>query len=442
MRQLLTTLSDYLRLDAITMILLLALGVYLTVRTRFFQVFRIPFIVKNTLGTLLAEDKDKPGKSISPFQAVTTALAGTMGVGNIAGVATALVSGGPGAVFWMWVSAFFGMATKYAEIFLAVRFRRKDGGGRYIGGPMYYMRDGLGRGKMAVIFSLLCVLCSFGIGNMTQVNSVSTAAQSAFSVPLWLSGLAVMICVALVVFGGVKRIARITELVIPFISVLYICFAGAFLFMHRALIGTAFSQIVTNAFGVDKAVGGVLGYTVSQAMRLGLSRGVFTNEAGLGSAPIAHAAADAKSPAHQGVWGIFEVFLDTIVVCTITALVLLTAGGGVLWQSGLDGAQLTSAAFESAFGVLGERFIALSIVFFAIPSMLGWCYYGESAVGFLSKGRKSAVNLYRFVFCLCIVAGAVGELKLVWAVSDVLNAAMAIPNIIAIFLLRREIKTP
>lgn len=428
-------------MDFIIMLGLLALGVILTVRLGVPQLRKLSFIIRNTVGTLLSRDENDKTKGISPFQAVTTALAGTMGVGNIAGVATALVSGGPGAIFWMWVSAFFGMVTKYAEIYLAVRYRKKGPGG-YYGGPMVYMSEGLGKKGLAVAFSVLCVTASLGVGNMTQINSLSTAAQASFGVPLWVSGVLVAVCVALVVFGGVRRIARVTEAVIPFISILYICFAGAFLYINRSGIGQSFRLILDGALGIKTAAGGILGYSVSQAVRMGLSRGVFTNEAGLGSAPIAHAASDCKSPAHQGAWGIFEVFLDTIVVCTITALVILTAGGGTLWTSGLDGAPLTSAAFESVFGPLGDYFVTAAIALFAVPSMLGWCFYGESALSWLTGGKKRAVALYRLAFVLITVAGAVLRLQVVWAVSDVLNALMALPNLIAVFLLRKEIRPP
>ena len=421
--------------------LLLGAGIFFTVKSRFFQLRGLPFILRHTVGTLLKKRDETHKGGISPFQAVTTALAGTMGVGNIAGVATALVAGGPGAIFWMWVSAFFGMMTKYAEIFLAVKYRRRDGGGRFYGGPMYYMEDGLGKRWLACIFAVLCAACSLGIGNMTQVNSVSTAMESAFHLPPWVSGAVITAVVALVVFGGVKRIAAVTEMVIPFISIVYICCAGAFLFIHRELVGSAFSLIFSEAFRLKPALSGAAGYGISRALRMGLSRGVFTNEAGLGSAPIAHAAAECKSPVHQGVWGIFEVFLDTIVVCTITALVVLTAGGGALWQGGLDGAALTSAAFASAFGSFGSKFIAISIVFFAVSAMLGWCYYGESALLYLSRNSRAAVCAYRVVFLLCILVGATVELTTVWAVSDLLNALMAIPNIAALLLLRRELTT-
>lgn len=423
-------------------ILLLGSGIFLTIKSGFFPLRGIKFIFKNTAGTLLKKDGSQNSSGIPPFQAVTTALAGTMGVGNIAGVATALVAGGAGAVFWMWVSAFFGMMTKYSEIFLAVKYRRKDKNGRFFGGPMYYIEYGLNKKKLAAAFALLCVICAGTVGNLTQVNSVSTAMQSAFSIPLQVSGIFVAVCVALVVIGGVKRIGRVTELVIPFISIIYICISIAFLFINHKYLGNAVSLIFTSAFSLKSASGGVLGYGISRALRFGLSRGVFTNEAGLGSAPIAHAGADCKAPEYQAVWGIFEVFLDTIVVCTLTALVLLTAGGGALWQSGMDGAPLTSAAFESAFGGFGGKFIAVSIVFFAVSAILGWYYYGETALSYLFGQSKLSVYIYRLLFLTFIIAGAVTEMTLVWSVTDIFIVLMAIPNIIAVFKLRNEIKTP
>ena len=429
--------------SVLSMVLLLGIGIILTLRSRFFQLRGIRYIYKNTLGTLLTKQETAPkARSISPFQAMTTALAGTMGVGNIAGVATALVAGGAGAVFWMWLSALFGMMTKYAEIFLSVKYRRKSKDGAFFGGPMYYMEKCPGKRGLACVFAALCALASFGVGNLTQVNSVCTAMYSAFSVPQMLSGAAVAVAVALVIFGGVRRIATVTETVIPFLSILYICTSGAFLYIHRTAIPSALLLIVRGAFAPAPAAGGVTGYAVSQAVHIGLSRGVFTNEAGLGSAPIAHAAADCKSPVQQGVWGILEVFLDTIVVCTITALVVLCADSGRLWQSGLDGAPLTSAAFASAFGTFGSRFIAFSIIFFAIAAMLGWCYYGEQALSYLFKGKAGAVLLYRLLFVSAILLGAHIELTLVWRVSDILNALMALPNVLALWWLRREVYLP
>ena len=429
-----TILNDF------TMIILLFLGLFLSIKFRFFQITKVGFIFKNTVVTLLKKDK-KNIQGISSFQAVTTALAGTMGVGNIAGVATAIVAGGPGAVFWMWISAFWGMATKYAEIFLAVKYRNTDKTGNFAAGPMYYIKNKLKINWLAVVFSVLCVFASFGIGNMAQVKSVTSAINHVFSINEVISGIIVAGIVIMIIFGGVKRISQITEMVIPFISVIYICFSVVFLYINRNFICQTFSLIINSALGLDKAVSGIMGYSVSGAVKLGLSRGVFTNEAGLGSAPIVHGAANTKSPAHQGVWGVFEVFLDTIVVCTVTALVILTANHGMLWQSGLDGSVLTSAAFKSIFNQTGEKFISLSIIFFAIPSMLGWCYYGESALKFLINKEK-AINIYRFIFCCCIAISPIIDTKSIWTISDILNSLMALPNIIAIFLLRNLIYAP
>lgn len=425
-------------LNGIVMFGLLLLGLFLTIRSRLYPIRRLPFIFRHTVADLFRKDTTGSNRSISPFQAVTTALAGTMGVGNIAGVATALVTGGPGSIVWMWISAFLGMMTKYTEIFLAVKHRRRDGNGGYYGGPMYYMQDAAGNRVLASLFAVLCACCSFGIGNMAQVNSISTAMESAFQVPAWMTAVAVTAIVALVIFGGIQRIAHVTEWIIPFISILYLCCSGAFLWLHRGQIADTFTLMLQEAFSPHTAAGGVAGYGVSRAMSMGLSRGVFTNEAGLGSAPIAHASADCKSPEHQGVWGIFEVFLDTILMCTITALVILIAENGTLWQSGLDGAPLTSAAFASTFHGFGSGFIAISIAFYAISAMLGWCFYGESALKYLAYGNQKLIAPYRVLFLLCIVMGVVAELHIVWRIADYLNALMAIPNIIAILLLRKD----
>ncbi len=420
---------------------LLGAGILLTICGGFFQFRGIKFIFANTAGSLLKKEPAVKNGRLSPFQAVTTALAGTMGVGNIAGVATALVAGGPGSVFWMWISAFFGMMSKYAEIYLAVKFRR-TGRGRVYGGPMYYIEDGLHSKWLACIFALLCALFAVTVGNLTQTNAVSTSMLEEFGIPLWMSGAAVTVCVALVIVGGIKRIGAVTELVIPVISVVYIFVSLAFLYINRAFLPGAFKEIITGAFGLRQAAGGALGYGIGAALRFGVARGVFTNEAGLGSAPIVHAGADCKSPAHQAVWGIFEVFLDTIVVCTMTALVLLTADGGLLWQSGENGAPLTSNAFSSVFGGFGGWFIAVSIVFFAVSAILGWYYYGEVALSYLFKRQSQAVPLYRALFLLFVFWGAVMEISLVWLLADILVALMALPNVIALVLLRKEVKTP
>ncbi len=422
-------------------VVLLCAGIILTICGGFFQFRGIKFIFANTAGSLLKKEPAAKNGGLPPFQAVTTALAGTMGVGNIAGVATALVAGGPGAVFWMWISAFFGMMSKYAEIYLAVKYRRMERG-HVCGGPMYYMEDGLHSKWLACVFALLCAFFAVTVGNLTQTNAVSTSMLAEFGVPLWISGAAVTICTTLVIVGGVRRIGAVTELVIPVISVMYIFVALAFLYINRAFLPGALRNIFTGAFGLRQAAGGALGYGVGSALRFGVARGVFTNEAGLGSAPIAHAGADCKSPAHQAAWGIFEVFLDTIVVCTLTALVLLTADGGRLWQSGENGAPLTSNAFSSVFGGFGGWFIAASIAFFAVSAILGWYYYGEVALRYLFRRQMPAVRLYRALFLAFVFLGAVMEISLVWLLADILVALMALPNVAALILLRKEVKTP
>jgi len=424
------------------LVLICGMGIYLTLRTRFFQVRGLPFVLRATLGALFKKDTEQSSGGISPFQAVSTALAGTMGVGNIAGVATALTLGGAGALFWMWVSSFFGMMTKYAEVVLAVRYREKSEGGGWHGGPMYYMEKGLGKRWMAKLFALLCAAGSFGIGNMTQVNAVSGAARVAFGVPLWITGVLTAFIVALVIFGGVKRIASVAEIVIPFISVAYIAACVFAIMRWSDYLGGAVNLIFAQAFTLQSAVGGVAGYGLLTALRYGISRGVFTNEAGMGAASIAHAAADCKSPQHQGAWGIFEVFLDTNTVCTLTGLVLLTAGGGALWQSGLDGVEMTTAAFVSVFGPLGATFIALSVMIYAIAGMLGWCLYGETSIGYLTNRNERSVLIYRGVFIICVYVGAVSELRMIWELTDALNALMAVPNIAALWLLRKQIILP
>ena len=414
-------------------------GVFFTLHFRGYQIRGIKHIAKSTVGTLLKRDRAYINKGISPFQAVSTALAGTMGVGNIAGVATAVTAGGPGSVIWMWVGAFFGMMTKYAEIFLAMRYRRRGFDGHYYGGPMYYMRYGVGSRGLAGCFAMLCIMCSFGIGNLAQINSVSGVMLESFGVPPLLTGCVFALLLGLVLFGGVKRIARVAEFTIPFISISYLCFCFVYLWIQREMLLPCIGLMMREALGLRAATGGALGYGVIQVARFGLARGVFTNEAGLGSAPIAHAAADCESPSCQAMWGVFEVFLDTVVVCTMTAMVILTACGGTLWRSGLDGAPLTSMAFESLFSGIGANFIAVSIAVFAFAAMIGWYYYGEQALSYLTQGDGKAAGVYRFAFLSCAIAGTAGSIGVVWGVSDSLNALMMIPNIIALMLLRREI---
>ena len=421
--------------------IMLGIGFILTLFTGFFQVTHFGESIKTTIGGMFNKKKITKKGALSPYQALTTALAGTLGTGNITGVATAIVSGGPGAIFWMWVSSFFGMITKYAEVALAVKYRETNAKGEYTGGPMYYIQNGLKCKPLAVIFAVFCTFTSFGIGNMVQANSASEALYTGFSINKIVSGTLIAIITAFVMLGGVKRIGKVTEKVVPYMAAFYI-FAGILvLIVNFRVIPYAFSLIFSHAFGFRAAAGGVLGYTVSTAMRFGIARGIFTNEAGLGSAPIAHAAADTDNPVKQGMWGIFEVFFDTIVMCTLTALIILTSG---LWDSGLDGSALTIAAFSKAIGSFSSMFIAISTTLFAFATIISWSYYGEKSLEYLFKERQDtqiakAIKTYRIVYIILITVGSSLNLTLIWGISDVLNGLTMIPNLIALILLSPQV---
>ena len=414
------------------LILLVGTGVYLSVKTSFFQLSHFFTMLRKTLGSLGKSGRTSSQASISPLQAVSTALAGTIGTGNLAGVATAIVTGGPGSLFWMWLSAFFGMATKYAEVVLAIRFRKKGADGVYLGGPMYYIDQGLGRPGLAAAFAFCCALASFGIGNMAQVNAVSSSMDATFGIPTWVTGVFVSGIVGLVLLGGIRRIGRVAERIVPLMAVFYMVGGTLVLIHNRHHIPQAFHMIFTNALNLQAGVGGIMGYTVMQAVRQGFARGIFSNEAGLGSASIAHAAAETDHPVHQGFWGMFEVFFDTIIICTFTGLIVLTAADQTLWQSGLSGAPLTNAAFSAALGPWGGIFVSISIVFFAITAILGWAFYGERAIGYLLHDNQIIIIIYRVLFIACLVLGAIVKMELAWQVADTLNGLMAIPNLIAL----------
>lgn len=423
----------------VMLLLIMATGLFLTCFLKGIQFTKIPLWLKSTIGSLFGKEKKKTAEgAVTPFQALSTALASTIGVGNIAGVATAIFSGGPGAVFWMWLSALVGMATKYSEVVLAIKYREKNEAGEWVGGPMYYIKNGFKNKQfakvMSILFACFAVLASFGIGNMSQSNSIATALFTAFKIPSWITGIVVAVIVGLIIIGGIKRIVSVTEKLVPFMGLFYLFFGLIVIFTHLGQLGGAFGLIFGNAFNLKAAGGGVLGYTLMQAMRFGVARGVFSNEAGLGSAPIAHAAADTDSPVRQGLWGIFEVFADTIVVCTITALTIVMSG---LWmpENGLKGVDLSMAAFSWALpGNWGSYFIALAVLLFALSTILGWSYYGEKSLNFLFGG-KGATMAYRIIFIGIIFVGSVSELTLVWDISDTFNGLMAIPNLISLWLL-------
>ncbi len=410
------------------LILLVGTGIYLTIRTKFFSITKLGYILKNTLLKILSKEQKGEGE-VTAFQAVATALAATVGTGNIAGVATAIATGGPGAVFWMWVSAIFGMTTKFAEVVLSVNFREKTADGRYVGGPMYYITNGLHMKWLAVIFAIFGSIAAFGIGNMVQANSVAAALEESFKVPPLATGFVLAIITALVIIGGLKRIGAVTEKLVPFMAAIYIIGALVIIFGNITHIPEAFGLIFKHAFTPTAAVGGFAGSTVRLAMTKGVARGVFSNEAGLGSAPIAHAAATTDHPVRQGLWGVFEVFMDTIVICSLTALAIMVSG---LWDSGASGAVLTTKAFnESIPG--GGYIVTIGIMLFAFSTILGWSYYGERCMEYLF-GPK-AITPYRIIYIPFIIIGSVGGLELIWDLADTLNGLMAIPNLIGVLML-------
>ena len=424
------------------LLLLVGTGIYLTVRVNWLQVTHFGRILKNTVGTLFKKQDSKDhGANISPFQAVTTALAGTVGTGNIAGVTGAIFTGGAGAVFWMWVAAFFGMITKYAEILLAMKYRIKDENGVYHGGPMYYIENGIGKSWkwLSVIFCLLGGFASFGIGNIAQSSEISGALTDLFKLPPLASGILIAVVVALVTLGGIKRIGKVTSLLVPFMSVFYIVAGIILILMRITHIPAVFGQIFAGAFSFKSVGGGLFGYTIMMAMKQGFARGVFSNEAGLGSAPIAHAASSTEEPCEQAIWGVFEVFIDTIVICSITAFAVLLSG--ILdVEGGLSAFASKGAAAAAAFntilpGTLGGKIIELSLLFFALSTILSWAYYGENCWGYLTKNNKVFILAYKIIFSLVCIVGAMGSGTLMWDIADTLNGLMAIPNLIALLML-------
>lgn len=409
----------------VMLVLLVGVGVYLTFRTNFFTLLKLGYVLKNTLMKMFSKDQVGEGE-ITAFQAVATALAGTVGIGNIAGVATAIALGGPGAIFWMWLSAIFGMATKFGEVVLSIKYREKTEDGRFIGGPMYYIEKGTGQKWLAALFAIFGALAAFGIGNMTQANSVAAALLETFSVPPLVSGIVLAGLVGLVVLGGLKRIAAVTEKLVPFMAAIYIIGAVVILGINFAKIPAAFGLIFREAFSPTAATGGFVGATMMMGIRFGVARGVFSNEAGLGSAPIAHAAATTDHPVRQGLWGVFEVFMDTLVICSLTALSIIVSG---LWSSGATGAQLTTQAFNQNLPG-GGLVVSFGVMLFAFSTLLSWEYYGERCAEYLFGAK--VILPYRVIFIPFIVLGAIGSLTFIWDLADTLNGLMAIPNLIEI----------
>lgn len=426
----------------------LLLGLYYSVGSGFFQVFECRLWLKATIGSLFRGRKRGGKKGLTQVQALSTALASTIGTGSIAGVATAIFYGGPGAVFWMWVSAFLGMMTGCAEKTLAVRYRRRDKKGAWQGGPMDYMDRGLGMRPMALLFSLFCVAASIGGGDMVQANSIATALEHAFGWDRLAVGVVTALLTGLVILGGIGRIGRVSEKLVPVMALLFLGGGILVLSRHAAAIPAALTEIVTAALTPKAAVGGGLGYGMSAAMRYGVARGVFTNEAGLGSSAMAHAAADVEEPAEEGMWGLFEVFIATLLVCTVTALVILVSGvydpqaaldaihAGTV-ENAMVGSALSGAAFATVMGRWGAPFVAVCLLMFAFSSLLGWSYYGERGLEYLT-GSTRWTGAYRLVFLLFVVLGSVGDVGSVWQLADVCNGMMALPNLAALLLLSPE----
>lgn len=411
----------------IMLTLLLGVGVYLTIGLKLMPWLKIGHGFK----LLLSGQADKNQGDISPFQALMTALSATIGTGNIAGVATAIFLGGPGAVFWMWITALFGMATKYGEAVLAVKYRETDERGRRQGGPMYYIKNGLGDNWkwLGFLFALFGTIAAFGIGNMVQSNSVADALNTNFNISPKLTGIGLAILVGLVILGGVKWIGAVAGKLVPIMAVAYVLGSLIVIFSNFSQIGEAFKLIFSSAFSGTAATGGFAGAAIWAAIRFGVARGVFSNEAGLGSAPIAHAAAQTNDPVRQGMIGMLGTFIDTIIICTMTALVILLTGA---WTSGETGASLSTLAYGSGLPG-GSYIVTFGLVVFAFTTLLGWSYYGERCAEFIF-GVKVIIP-YRILWVFAIITGALIKLNFVWLLADVMNGFMAIPNLIALALL-------
>ena len=435
------------------LVLLVGTGIYLSFRVGFIQFRKFGYVMKNTIGKVFSKQKAGAGE-VTPFQAVTTALAATVGTGNIAGVTGAIALGGPGAVFWMWISALFGMVTKYAEVVLAIRYRERNNKGDWVGGPMYYIKNGLGKNWqwLGVIFSLLGALAAFGTGNMTQINTIAGSINSAINafggntgantfvvmgqiVPVSnvVIGVIVAIIVAMVLFGGIKRIGAVAEKLVPFMALIFVFCGLSVVITNFGSVGKIFAMIFKGAFNAEAALGGAFGITIMTTIQKGVGRGVFSNEAGLGSAPMAHAASSETDPVKQGMYGIFEVFMDTIVICTLTALTVLCAvesGVPIVWGQGA-GAELVSVAFGTVFGdKIGSMIIAVSVSLYALTTILSWSLYGARCCEFIF-GTKS-VPVYQILYVFVIIIGATLKLELVWNIADTVNGFMAVPNLIAL----------
>ncbi|WP_298189425.1 sodium:alanine symporter family protein [uncultured Pseudomonas sp.] len=412
------------------LVLILGTGLFLMLRLKFMPLSKIGAGFK--LMWQGRKKGDEESGEISPFQALMTCLAATVGTGNIAGVATAIFLGGPGALFWMWCTALVGMATKYCEVVLAVHYREKDERGEHVGGPMYAIKNGLGKKWLwlGTAFAIFGGFAGFGIGNMVQVNSMAAALQTTFNVPLWVTGVVTMVFVGMVILGGIKRIGKVAATLVPFMCVAYIIAAFVVLVVNAAQIPAAFEMIFTYAFSPAAATGGFAGAAVMAAIRFGVARGIFSNEAGLGTAGIAQAAGTTNSPVRSGMIGMLGTFIDTIIICSMTGLAIITSG---VWTSGVSGAALSAAAFESAMPGVGGYILTIALVVFAFTTILGWSYFGEKCWEYM-VGTKSILP-FRILWVVAVPFGAIAQLDFAWLVADTLNGLMAIPNLLSLILL-------
>ena len=430
------------------MICIIGVGLLLSVRTRFIQVRKFGAALKNTIGKIFDKTQAKDG-SMSPFQAVCTALAGTVGTGNIAGVAGAIALGGPGAIFWMWCSAFLGMCTKFSEVTLAIHFREKNANGEYVGGPMYYIKNGLSKKWhfLAVLYALFGVLTVFGTGNATQVNTIVSSIHSALhnlhiiddtvdERANLIFGIFIAAFVAMVLLGGIQRIGQVSEKLVPFMAALYVILAIGVVILHISRVPAVFAMIFKSAFTPQAATGGIIG-SMFLSMKKGVSRGIFSNEAGLGTGSIAHACADTNNAVHQGMFGIFEVFMDTIVICTLTGLVILLGAPNIVYGQAA-GAELTISGFTATYGGWVSIFTAVAMCCFAFSTIIGWGLYGSRCIEFL--GGEKLVRPFLVAYSFVSIIGATINLGLLWDIADTFNGLMAIPNLIALLVLSGQVK--
>lgn len=430
------------------MICIIGVGLLLSVRTRFIQVRKFGAALKNTIGKIFDKTQAKDG-SMSPFQAVCTALAGTVGTGNIAGVAGAIALGGPGAIFWMWCSAFLGMCTKFSEVTLAIHFREKNANGEYVGGPMYYIKNGLSKKWhfLAVLYALFGVLTVFGTGNATQVNTIVSSIHSALhnlhiidgtvdERANLIFGIFIAAFVAMVLLGGIQRIGQVSEKLVPFMAALYVILAIGVVILHINRVPAVFAMIFKSAFTPQAATGGIIG-SMFLSMKKGVSRGIFSNEAGLGTGSIAHACADTNNAVHQGMFGIFEVFMDTIVICTLTGLVILLGAPNIVYGQAA-GAELTISGFTATYGGWVSIFTAVAMCCFAFSTIIGWGLYGSRCIEFL--GGEKLVRPFLVAYSFVSIIGATINLGLLWDIADTFNGLMAIPNLIALLVLSGQVK--